>query len=169
MNEPLADLLNAWKNAERDNTPEEGDRTFAELARTWTREAAPAALVARVALAGQKATASSRLWAAWWLRGAVATALVLAGAALGGLSVSAILDLVLASFGAMGGMVVLVFAAAGAWLMSVAAIAGPFARAGVAIGNALVAPEPLLVLGVNVLLAAGALTVLRRVLATREV
>jgi hypothetical protein len=170
MNDPLGDLLAAWKDAERDETrTEEGDRAFAELARAWPREAASAALVARVAVLGREASASDGIWAAWWLRGAVATALVMAGAALGGLSGSAFLDLLLASFGAVGGMVTLVFATVGAWLISVAAVAGPCVRVGAAIGNALMAPEPLLVLGVNVLLAAGALTVLRRVLATREV
>jgi hypothetical protein len=172
MNDRLTDLLSRWRDAERDETRvADADRAFADLTREWRCEEAPARLVARAAALGRLAAAPSagNIWASWWTRSAVAASLAMAGAALGAQTGSSLFNLTLTSFKAVAGVAHVGLATVNAWLMAVAALAGPCVHVGVAIRNALVLPEPLLMLGANVLLASGALAVLRRVLATREV
>lgn len=165
----MSDTWRNWQDADRNGHLDEADQAFGAVAVAWPRAEPPAGLVARVAALGSGSRAPVWNWESIWLRLSVGAGLVLCGLALGAVSGRALGALLLASVqtvaGAVGSMLVL----ADAWGRAAVAVGIVMTRVARACGSALTDPFALIFVLVNVLLAAGALVALRRVLSVREV
>lgn len=157
-----------WHAAEASGTADDGDLAFAAFARHWTREPAPAGLAARIAAAASGVPART-VWASAWLKAGAVAAVLVTGVVLGGMSSASLRGLALASFQAVMAGVGAVQRLVVAWGTLAEAFGRPAASVGRALAGALAEPMPLLVIVLNLAIAAAALGVLRRALAVREV
>lgn len=165
----MGDMWRNWLDADRDGHLDEADRAFGAVAAAWTRAEPPAGLVARVAAFGSASPAPVWNWESIWLRLSVGAGLVMCGLALGAVSGRTLGALLLASVQTVAGAVGSMLALADAWGRAAVAVGFVMTRVARACGSVLIDPLALVVVLVNVLLAAAALVALRRVLSVREV
>lgn len=163
------DLIVQWRRAEDGVDPEAADRAFVELARHWPRVSPPAGLADAVMRRVARGPAGARLWTLWWVRAAVAAAVLVAGGTLSWQPTPTAVLLGRSAWIGITGGIQWLMAAAAAWTETASAVARPLIKAAEVLGPALTAPGPALFCLVNVLLSAGALAVLRRVVVNREV
>lgn len=168
MNPDPMDPIVRWTQAEREGEAELADRAFRTLAEAWPRHEAPAGLVAGVM---RRLPAADRAapWTLWWVRAAVSAVLLVAGAVLSWQPTPPAVAMGRSAWdGVTGGLHWLVVAAA-TWTEAASAVLKPLATAARVVAPMLTLPGPALFCVVNILLAAGALAVLRRLMVNREV
>lgn len=168
MNPDRIDPIVRWRRAERNGDADLADQAFRALAGSWPRHAAPPRLVRgvmrRLATADRVAP-----WTRWWVRATVAGVLLLAGTVLSWQPTPTALALGRSVWdGVTGGLHWLLLAAA-TWTEAASAVLKPLATAVRVAAPMLTQPGPALFCVLNILLSAGALAVLRRLMMNREV
>jgi hypothetical protein len=166
MTDEPKDPWRDWLEAEGDERADDGDARFAELARAWRRVELPPGLTARIEDA---VGLRPPVWRALWFRCCLGSALASTGLALAALTPAAWWGLWLEGVQIVASAAHHVLVLTQAWLGTVFEIGAIGARVGAALGSAIVEPGPAVFLLVNVLIAAGALEALRRLMAQRGV
>lgn len=161
-------IVREWLDAEAAGQPDEADRRFRLVAAKLPRLRPSAAFADAILVRAGMAPAAPDVWASWWLRGLIGAALLSAGA----LAVSLSPD---AWFSALVGSVRTVAWAFGdAWLAVQAWVGGALAvwsglsHAAVVTGRLLAGPDAVLLLVLNLTVAAAALIALGRLIPSQE-
>lgn len=160
--------LRAWLTAEEAGRPEEADGLFRAIARLLPRVGPPDRFADRVLARIAPAPKADDIWAAWWLRAAIATTLVTAGVAAGSWPVRTTFRAVLASLHLAIWGVDQVGTGLQAWVGSALTAWAGLAQAAVVLGRLLVAPGPAMLLTLNLAVAGAAFAALQRLLAQEE-
>jgi hypothetical protein len=162
------DIVREWLEAEDAGKTDVADRAFRLVASGLPR-LRPAAGFADAVLARISPPAAvPDIWASWWLRGMVGAALLSVGVLVVSLTGGAWLTAVLASvrtvawgLGQAGTVMV-------AWIASALTAWAGLAHAAVVLGRLLAGPGAMLVLMLNLTVAAAALVALRRLIPMQE-
>jgi hypothetical protein len=157
-----------WLEAEHAGQPDAADRAFARAAAVLPR-LQPSARFADAVLArlGASATAPDP-WASWWLRGLIGAALVSVGVLVVSLSGGGWISAVLASVHSVAWGLGHAGTAVSAWVGSALTAWAGVAHAAVVLGRLLSGPGAILMLILNLTVAAAALTALRRLVPMQE-
>jgi hypothetical protein len=157
-----------WLDAERAGHAEEADRRFRSVAADLPRLQPPAgfadAVMARVGLTRPRPD----LWASWWIRGAIATAMLSVGVLAVSLPAPAWFDALLASVQHVAWGLGQVLAGVRAWIVSVLALWAGLAHAANAVGRLMAGSGPLMLLALNFAVAVAAFWALRRLMPLQE-
>ncbi|MCX6551702.1 MAG: hypothetical protein NTY02_11990 [Acidobacteria bacterium] len=162
------ETVRAWLAAERRGQDEEADRQFRRVAAVLPRLRPSAGFADAVLQRAGLAETTPDLWASWWGRLAVASALLSAGSLAVSLTPHGWLTAGLASLRAVAWGVNHGGAAARAWIGGAFTVWAGLAHAAVALGRLLAAPGPMLLLVLNLTVAGAALAALRRLLPLQE-
>jgi hypothetical protein len=168
MRTELHDHVRNWMGAEESGHDDAADRGFARVAAGWPRRQASPDFARQVFRKIGLPAPVSDVWAAWWMRALTAGALGLAG--LFALSVSPAAWVVawLSSVGAAAVALERTWTAIGVWMGAVVAVWSGVAHAALVVGRLMAAPGPLMLLAVNLTVAACAFAALRRLLVSQE-
>ena len=157
-----------WLIAERRGDADEADRQFSRVAGALPRlqpsASFTAAILRRVAT---RATAPD-IWSFWWMRVAVATAMLAAGVVAASLSPQDWLSAGLASVGTVAWGVGHVWAASRTWISGVLTVWSGLAHAAAVVARLLAMPVSVGLLALNLSAAGLALAALRRLIPVQE-
>ncbi len=158
-----------WLEAELAGQPDAADRAFARAAHVLPR-LQPSARFADAVLVrlGVRPEPPPDLWAAWWLRGLIGAALVPVGVLVVSLSGGAWITAVTASVQAVAWYLGHAGTAVSAWVGSALTAWAGVAHAAVVLGRLLSGPGAILMLMLNLTVAAAALVALRRLVPLQE-
>jgi hypothetical protein len=158
-----------WLEAEQAGQPDAADRAFAQAAAALPR-LQPSARFADAVLArlGVPPQAAPDLWASWWLRGLVGAALVSVGVLVVSLSGGAWISALVASVHTVAWGLGQAGTAVSAWVGSALIAWAGVAHAAVVLGRLLSGPGAILMLMLNLTVAAAALVALRRLVPMQE-
>jgi hypothetical protein len=161
-------IVRDWIDAEYDERRDDADRSFRLAAASLPRLEVPARF-ADVILARMGARAlQPDLWASWWLRGLIAAAVLSAGVMVASLSGAAWATAVLASVHTVAWAVGHAWTVVTAWVGSALAAWSGLAHAAIVVGRLLAGRDAMLILVLNLTVAAGALAALRRLIPMQE-
>lgn len=158
-----------WLEVERIGKAEEADRAFASVARVLPRwepsRRFATGVMARLASVTQPAVE----WWAWWaVRGAVAASVVTLGVVLGTWSARSMFFAAIAVAQSLVWGVDRVVSGTAVWIETALTLWGSAAHAAVVVGRLLVAPEPAMLVGASLAIAACGYAALQRLLALQE-
>jgi hypothetical protein len=157
-----------WLEAEDAGQPDAADRAFARAATVLPR-LQPSARFADAVLARLGAPpAVPDLWASWWLRGLIGAALVSVGILVASLSGEAWVSAAIGSVHTVAWGLGRAGTAASAWIGSALTAWAGVAHASVVLGRLLAGPGAILMLTLNLTVAAAALVALRRLIPIQE-
>lgn len=163
------DLIRAWLEAEHADSGDAADRAFASVAVALPRRAPSRRFVAGVMARVRTAEAApASLWMNWWVRAGIGASLALLGTVLGTVSWRGAFDTALTVTQTVVWGVDRIVTGFQAWASSAGTVFAALAHAGIVLARLLTAPGPALVVTLNLLLAAGALAALQRLLVTQE-
>jgi len=163
------DRVRAWLVAESSGREDAADGALAELMAGVPRlEPSRRFVGAVMAQIRESAEAPSTVWANWWVRGALASSLTLLGAVAGTASWQAVFDAIVATARNVGWSADRIATGFHAWVDVAGAFWTAVAHAATVLARLLVAPGPAMLLMFNLVLAAGALAALQRLLVTQE-
>ncbi|HNV03883.1 MAG TPA: hypothetical protein PLE61_12935 [Vicinamibacterales bacterium] len=157
-----------WLAAEQAGRPDEADWRFRAVARGIGRLDPPVWLAEAVATRLAALRTKPDVWSAWWLRAAVASAILSAGAAGAALPPESWCRALLASLRAVALSLGGAAAAAWAWVAGVLAVWSGLGRAAGILGRQFAGPELAALLAAQLALAAGALAALHRLMREQE-
>ena len=161
-------IVREWLDAESAGRADAADRAFRVLAADLPRRQVPAGFADAVFARIGSLPAVPDVWASWWLRGIIATALVSVGVLVVSLTGDAWLSAVLASVGTVAWGLGHAGTAISAWVDSALTAWAGLAHAAAVLGRLLAGPGAILVLMLNLTVAAAALTALRRLIPMQE-
>ena len=158
-----------WLEAEHAGQPDGADRAFARAAHVLPR-LHPSARFADAVLArlGTRPEPAPDLWASWWLRGLIGAALVAVGVLVVSLSGGAWILAMTASVHTVAWGLGHAGTAASAWVGSALTAWAGVAHAAVVLGRLLSGPGAILMLILNLTVAAAALMALGRLVPMQE-
>jgi hypothetical protein len=157
-----------WLDAERAGHAEDADRRFRAVAEAMPRLRPSAGFTDAVMAKAGLGRPRTDLWANWWTRGAIATAMLLVGALAVSLPAAAWFGALLASIQHVALGVGQLSAGASAWVAGALALWAGLANAAGAVGRLMAGPGPLMVLALNFAVAVAALCALRRLIPLQE-
>jgi len=157
-----------WLDAERAGHGEEADRRFRAVAAALPRLEPSAGFADAVMARAGLARPRTDLWASWWIRGAIATAMLSVGVLAVSLPAAAWFDALLASAQHVAWGVGQVSAGVCAWVGSVLALWAGLGQAAAAVGRLMAGPGPLMLLALNFAVAIAAFCALRRLMPLQE-
>jgi hypothetical protein len=157
-----------WLDAERAGRTEDADRRFRAVAAVLPPFQPSAGFADAVMARAGFSRPRPDVWANWWIRGAIAAALLLVGALAVSLPATAWFDALLASVQQVARGLGLVSAGASAWIGSALVVWASLAHAASAVGRLMTGPGPLVLVTCNFALAVAAFWALRRLMPLQE-
>jgi hypothetical protein len=157
-----------WLDAERAGHTEEADRRFREVAAALPRLQPSAGFADAVIARAGLALPRPDLWASWWIRGAIATAMLSVGVLAVSLSAAAWFDALLASVQHVAWGLGQLSAGVRAWVGSALTVWAGLAQAASVVGRLMAGPGPLVLLALNFAVAVAAFCALRRLMPLQE-
>jgi hypothetical protein len=157
-----------WIEAERLGRTEEADLHFRLVAGILPALAPPPGFAAAVLARLRPGRSGADVWDRWWMRAVVAVCVLSAGAAGALLPLRGWIDAGLTSFHAVAWGLGQAAAGLQVWVASALVLWSGLAHAAAVVGRHLAGPAPLTVLGFNLIIAAGALVALRRLMPLQE-
>ena len=157
-----------WLDAERAGHPEEADRRFRAVAAALPRLQPSAGFADAVMARAGLALPRPDFWASWWVRGAIATAMLMVGVLAVSLPAAAWFDALLASTQHVALGLGQVSAGGRAWVGSALAVWAGLGQAASTVGRLMAAPGPLMLLALNFAVAVAAFCALRRLMPLQE-
>jgi hypothetical protein len=157
-----------WMEAEAAGHADEADRQFRAVSRRLARPELPAGFAARVMARIAPARPANDAYSSWWVRSAVAAGVVIVGGAAALVPWHVWPEGLLVALQATALGIGRVLAGGQAWMAGGLALWHGLAEAAAVIGRQLLGPVPLLLLCLNLAVAAGALGALRRLMAVQE-
>jgi len=161
-------IVRAWLEAEDTGRAEAADQAFRIVAAGLPRYPPPAGLADAVLARIGLPAAVPDVFASWWLRAAVGAALLSVGVLVVSMTGGAWLSALLASFHAVAWGLGHAGTAVSAWVGSALTAWAVLAHAALALGRLLAGPDAILVLMLNLTVAAAALMALRRLIPVQE-
>jgi hypothetical protein len=161
-------IVREWLDAEAAGRAGAADQAFRLVAAGLPRCQVPAGFADAVLARIGPMPAVPDVWASWWLRGLIGTALLSVGVLVVSLTGDAWLSAALASVGTVAWGLGHAGTALSAWVDSALTAWAGLAHAAAVLGRLLAGPDAIIILMLNLTVAAAALTALRRLIPTQE-
>ena len=161
-------LVRQWLESEGAGSADEADERFRAVARTLESPRLPSGFTAAVLARIGVGPARADVFAAWWVRAGVAAGVLLVGGAGAFLPWHAWTGALTASLQGVAWGLGRLLAGGEAWVASGLALWAGLAGASTVVGRQLLGPVPVMLLGLNFVIAAVAFGALRRLMALQE-